>query len=162
MNKVHVLVIDDDPGIRVVIPRMLSEIGPTVLTAASMAEAMEFMKQDHPPDFIFLDLGLPDTSSKEETLMRLEEIKRFNPDAPVVVFTGSSDADNKLSQIAKTVGADAFRRKTELTSQRDLWVAMKDAIGVHVSHGATPTEAMTKILTAIADKMIDSGAQGAA
>lgn len=159
MKNVKVLIVDDDPGIRIIIPRMLAALGPTVLTAESMAEALEIMQQEPPPDFIFMDLGLPDTDSKEATLQRLEELKKFNPSAPVVVFTGSND--KKLEQVAATVGADAFRRKTEMTSQRDLWLAMKEAIGVHVSHGSTPSEAMTKILTAIADKMIEAGMSSA-
>lgn len=155
VDKVRVLVVDDDPGIRVVIPRMLAALGPTVLTAETMSEAIVIMGEDPPPDFIFLDLGLPDTESKEATLHRLEEIRRFNPSAPVVVLTG--DPDMKLEQVAATVGVDAYRRKAELTGQRDLWLAMKEAIGVHVKNGATPAEALTKILTAIANKMIEGG-----
>lgn len=156
MNKVKVLVVDDDEGIRTVIPRMLAALGPTVLTAQTMTEAIEIMGQKPPPDFIFLDLGLPDTESKEATLHRLEEIRQHNPSAPVVVLTG--DPDRKLEQVAAAAGVDAYRRKAELNGQRDLWLAMKEAIDVHVSHGATPAEAMTKILTAIADKMIEGGA----
>lgn len=159
VNKVRVLVVDDDPGIRVVIPRMLAALGPTVLTAESMSQAIEIMGQDPPPDFIFLDLGLPDTESKEATLRRLEEIRSYNPSAPVVVLTG--DPDLKLEQVAATVGVDAYRRKAELSGQRDLWLSMKEAINVHVSNGSTPSEALTKILTAIANKMTETGAWAA-
>ncbi len=156
MNEIVILLVDDDQGIRVVIPKMLSALGVTTLTASTYAEALEIMAKIPPPDFIFLDLGLPDTKDKVATLEHISELKAFNPSAPVVVLTG--DPDKKLEQIAKTVGADAFRRKTELTSQRDLWLSMKEAIEVQVKGGATPTEALTKILTAIANKMIHHAA----
>jgi CheY-like chemotaxis protein len=151
VNRVRILVVDDDEGIRIVIPKMLASLGVTVLTASSFSEAVKIMAEVPPPDFIFLDLGLPDTPSKVNTLQHLPDLKAFNPAAPVVVLTG--DPDEKLEQIAKTVGADAYRRKMDLTSQLDLWLSMKEAIEVQTSHGLTPTEALTKILNAIAEKM---------
>jgi CheY-like chemotaxis protein len=154
MNPV-LLLIDDDEGIRTVIPKMLNVLGLTILTASTFTEALACMGKVPPPDFIFLDLGLPDTASKLETLERIEELKKFNPSAPVVVLTG--DPDVKLEQISKTMGADAFRNKAQLSGQRDMWLAMKEAIQALIDRGSTPSEAMTKILTAITDKMIVDG-----
>lgn len=154
MNRVKILVCDDDEGIRLVIPRMLSAIGVTVVTASTFAGAMEIMAQRPPPDFIFLDLGLPDSPNKMNTLSHLDDLRAFNTQAPIVVITGSQD--EKLEQIAKSVGADAFRNKQDLTGQRDLWVLMKEAIDARMAHGDTATEAMTKILTAISSKMTET------
>lgn len=151
VNRVRILICDDDEGIRIVIPRMLSELGVTVLTAATFSQAVAVMAETPAPDFIFLDLGLPDTPSKMETLESLKDLRIFNPAAPVVVLTG--DQSEKLEQVARTLGVDAYLRKNDLESQRDLWLSMKEAINVHVSKGFTPTEALTKILNAISTKM---------
>jgi CheY-like chemotaxis protein len=151
MNRVTCLLIDDDLGIRIVIPRMLAALGVTVLTASTFSEAIAIMATIPAPDFIFLDLGLPDTTSKLETMEHIADLKAFNPSAPVVILTG--DNDNKLEQMGRTLGADSFKLKKDLTGQRDLWLSMKEAIDSRVQKGDTPTEAMTKILAAISSKM---------
>lgn len=150
MNRVHILVIDDDEGIRTVVPRMLSALGVTVKTAATLSDAMSLMAE-RPADFLFLDLRLPDSPNAEKTLQAIHDLKSFNPEAPVVVITG--DPDDKLKSMSAALGASAYIRKDDLTGQRDLYRAMRDAISFLTGTGITASEAMTKILNAVNTKL---------
>ena len=137
---------DDDEGIRLLIPRMLSNLGVTTFTAATLAQAMEIMASE-PADFIFLDLRLPDSPSAEKTLHAIQDLKMFNASAPVVVFTG--DPNDKLEVVSKALGASGFLRKDDLASQRDLYHSMKDAMEELAKGGITKTDAMTMIQEAV-------------
>ena len=61
-----VLVVEDKPSVRALLVRMLASVECTVLTAASLPEALAIMR-DTPPDVIVLDLRLLD-SNEQATL----------------------------------------------------------------------------------------------
>jgi DNA-binding response OmpR family regulator len=85
---VHVLVIDDDPGIRSVLCRVLQRAGHACVTAAGAAEGLD-MASSSRPDLILLDIELPDSDGRD-VMGQL----RANPmiaDVPVIVISGYVD-----------------------------------------------------------------------
>lgn len=77
----RVLVVDDDPGIRWVLQRVLEEEGVDVLQAGSLAEAKE--ADDSSVDLVFLDVYLPDGNG-------VEALKEKAFQAPVVLLTAET------------------------------------------------------------------------
>jgi CheY-like chemotaxis protein len=151
MDKVKILVVDDEEGIRLILRRILDPLGCKVVTAANFAEAVMQMSESPHPDFVFLDLRLPDSPNAMKTLENLQDIRRFNPDAPVVVLTG--DPDERLKQVAYIMGCESFRQKTELSGQKDVWLAMQEACQRYEEKGLTKPEALNKILKAVTDRL---------
>nr|WP_294906724.1 response regulator [uncultured Lacibacter sp.] len=61
MNKSEILIIDDEPQMRKLLEITLQSNGYLSKTAASAKEGL-IMSENHPPELILLDLGLPDDS----------------------------------------------------------------------------------------------------
>jgi len=97
----HVLVVDDDEGIRWVLTRVLSEEGMEVVQAGSMAEADKAMAE-HEFALVFLDVYLPDGNGMEAV-----EAGRFK--APVVLLTAETTFDHAAQ--AYRVGAMEYLPK---------------------------------------------------
>ena len=84
----RVLVVDDDPDIRALASKALSQDGHSVIEAASGAEALAIIAS-HPPDLLVLDLLMPVQGGLE-----VLEILRSMPataQLPVVVLTAMDD-----------------------------------------------------------------------
>jgi CheY-like chemotaxis protein len=79
----HVLVIDDDSGVRDTFALTLEACGHDVITAAGGLQGLDAAKQ-RKPDLIFLDLKMPGMTGVE-TLRHLQGIC---PDSPVYIVTG--------------------------------------------------------------------------
>jgi CheY-like chemotaxis protein len=85
-----ILVIDDEPGIRKVIDRLLKQFGYDTLLAASGADGLRLFDM-HAPDIalVLLDWNLPGTSGGRQTL---DELIRKRPDLRVILVTGAIEA----------------------------------------------------------------------
>lgn len=149
---VHVLVIEDDPGMRFLLEKMLSNLGVRILLAKTFGEAISAMNASPKPDFICLDLKLPDSPDSHQTLQSIKDLRSFNPTIPILVLTG--DTEDKLEQVSKTAGAEAFRLKTDLASQLDLWMAIKECIDIQGIRGITPTDAMHNLVQLVNSKTV--------
>lgn len=86
----RVLVIDDEDGLRVTLAANLELEGFEVTDAASVAEAVELLKKER------FDLALSDVRMPErDGVSGLEDLRRIQPDLPVVFITGY-DAEGLL------------------------------------------------------------------
>jgi two-component system cell cycle response regulator CtrA len=94
------LVIDDERAVSHVLSRLLRSLGFETVEAASAAEADEVLKRTR-PDFIILDLGLPQVSGDEW----LTSFRATNGETPVMIVTGIHDPDRKAAVLRG--GADA-------------------------------------------------------
>ena len=97
----HALVVDDDPGIRWVLGRVLEEEGFTVHLAENLEEAMA-ERASQRPDIVFLDVYLPDGNG-----MQALESGQF--DMPVVILTAETTFDHAAQ--AYKVGAMEYLPK---------------------------------------------------
>jgi len=88
------LVVDDDPVFRGVLARALAKRGFDVQAAAGLAEARRALDDDT-PDYAVVDLKMPDGSG----LVLVEELKRRNPRARIVVLTGFASVATAVEAI---------------------------------------------------------------
>ncbi len=102
-RKAHIMVVDDEIEIRRALQRSLIGHGYEVLVASSGESALEVIEQ-HPPDLILLDLGLPGMSG-------LEVCKRVRKqsDLPIIVISVKNQERNKV--LALDLGADDYVSK---------------------------------------------------
>ncbi len=99
-----VLLVDDDPAIRVGYSTFLNRSGYSVTTAGSVAKADEVLDGNN-VDAILLDLNLPDGRG----LDWIEKARSRYPDVPLIIITGSNDIGVAVEAMQK--GADNFLMK---------------------------------------------------
>jgi two-component system response regulator MprA len=95
----RLLVVDDDPDIRLQLKTILKAYHFTVETAANGQEALERVKATV-PDGIFLDLRMPVMDGFEA----LDSLRQAYPDVPIIVITASKTRD--IAQKVRTMGAN--------------------------------------------------------
>jgi len=102
----RLLVVDDDP---IVLDQLRWALKGTFdVTAAGDATAARALFQPEPDLYLF-DLRLPPSGRVEEGFGLLEEVRRANPDATVVMMSGEEDRNAALHSIE--LGAFDFFRK---------------------------------------------------
>lgn len=97
-----ILLIDDEPAVRVVTGRLLHELGHRVMTADNGQRGLElFSEQSHAIDLVVLDLTMPEASGEQI----LDELRRVRSDVPVVITSGFQAQDaSKLLTLPNVVG----------------------------------------------------------
>ena len=89
----RILVVDDEPPLRLVLRRFLELSGYDVAEVGTGEEALERIRRD-PPDLVFLDLQLPDRSGHSILeAIRAEPATRL---LPVVMLTGLATSEQKV------------------------------------------------------------------
>jgi len=83
MNKKHILMVDDEDGIREILSEGLSAAGYRVTGASSVEMAMEIVIKDR-PDLIITDLQMDGADGFD----LIDELKTAAPDVPVILLTG--------------------------------------------------------------------------
>ncbi|WES90338.1 two-component system response regulator VfmH [Dickeya fangzhongdai] len=108
-DKQHILIVDDDAHILASLQMLLSMEGYRV-TLASAVEQVPVQLSQHDFDLILMDMNYQrDTTSGQEGLVLLEEIKRYDEYLPVVAMTGWGSVDIAVS--AMQAGAVDFIQK---------------------------------------------------
>jgi signal transduction histidine kinase/CheY-like chemotaxis protein len=97
-----ILLIDDEPAVRLVTGRMLSELGHQVVTADSGRRGLELLEEQPAAiDLVVLDLTMPEQSG-EQTLEKLRVVRN---DIPVVITSGFQAEDaSTLLRMPNVVG----------------------------------------------------------
>jgi DNA-binding response OmpR family regulator len=102
VNKFSALVIDDSGEIRIIITRLLKNLGFETIDSAddgrSGVEKAKLMK----PELVILDVMMP----KLDGLKALQEIKKDSPNTVVVICSSLSDKE-KVMQF-RSAGADFY------------------------------------------------------
>lgn len=81
-----ILIIDDDIGIRTSLSMMLKRAHYEAMAVASPKEAMTMIRREA-PRLVMLDMNFSLSTSGEEGLTLLKQIKLFCPDVPVILMT---------------------------------------------------------------------------
>ncbi|MCX6360532.1 MAG: response regulator [Armatimonadetes bacterium] len=108
-----ILIVDDETGIRKTLAIFVAADGHEVLTAASAAEALEFMEAEA-PDIVITDVMMPGAGGID----LLYRVRDRWPDTQVIVMTGAPSLETAREAIragafdylAKPVGKDTVRR----------------------------------------------------
>ena len=99
----HILVVDDDDGIRNLVKKYLNENNYLVTTASSAEDALEKINLIK-FDLIILDIMMPGKSG----LDFIEENKN-NLDSPIILLTAKGNADERVEGLE--IGADDYLAK---------------------------------------------------
>lgn len=113
-NRVHVLLVEDNPGdARLIHEMLLNEthfgVSYSLLHLASLQAAMEKCSIEN-FDVILLDMNLPDSSG----LATLQSLSSLVPQIPIIVLTGMHD--ERISFQSAQHGAQDYIMKEECTS----------------------------------------------
>lgn len=98
------LLVDDDPTVRMALRRLLTAVGFHVMTAASGAEALELVQQ-RDFDFAMFDVSMPAMNGVE----LLGRLRVDHPDLPVLLMSGYTATT--VSQDMLSDGVTGFIRK---------------------------------------------------
>ena len=88
MNKAEILVIDDEPQIRKLLEITLQSNNYTFREAANARDGM-IMSENHPPDLIILDLGLPD----REGHAVLQDLRQWYTNPVIILSVQKNEED---------------------------------------------------------------------
>ena len=86
-NSRRVLVVEDDPVIRMLIVATLKDAGHDVLEAGSGLEALSLMEARDQVDLLLTDLNMPDPDGAEVAT----RARAHDPQVPVLFVTGRPD-----------------------------------------------------------------------
>jgi len=81
-QKLDILVVDDQPGVRQLLGIIVTELGDKVQEAQNGKEAVDMVKNCN-PDLVIMDIRMPVMGGVEA----LEKIKLLSPQLPVVMMT---------------------------------------------------------------------------
>jgi DNA-binding response OmpR family regulator len=94
------LLVEDDPGIRVALTRALTERGHAVASESTGMAGLQRVLDD-PPDLVVLDLGLPDVDG-------LQVLRMLRPVSRVPVIVATARDDDAATVAALDAGADDY------------------------------------------------------
>jgi CheY-like chemotaxis protein len=100
----HILIVDDEPNVRLVFRTALESVGYSTTMAEDGEQALLFM-ENAPYDLILLDLHMPGMGGMEV----LERIREEGHDVPVVIITAHGSVPNAVQ--AMKLGAIDFLSK---------------------------------------------------
>lgn len=113
----HILIIDDDPEVCTTMESMITRMGLSCSTAASLTQGLEKLEA-HDVDVVFLDVRLPDGDG----LAALPRIKDAPSRPEVIILTGQGDPDGAELAIQGGVWDYLVKpspvKQTRLTLQR--------------------------------------------
>ncbi len=116
MDKPRILIVDDEPSIRVALDRWFSLRGFDVEQAEDGQDALDKCR-NHRYDVITMDLEMPRMGG----LDAIVAIKKYLPDVPIVVLTGfMRDTENALSCGAAVVLTKPLRLRVLEAQVREL------------------------------------------
>ena len=116
------LVVDDDPAVLVLIDRIATELGFTVIRAMDGHAALEALPLVR-PDGALVDVGL----SGIDGLSLLREIKQADPQSQVILMTGSASIDSAVEAI-KAGALDYLAKPFDVTRLRDLLTTVRKSL----------------------------------
>lgn len=128
MTAPTILIVEDDPPLRMLISRALKEHGYNVRAAATGAE-MQVALESIAPELIVLDIMLPGTNGIE-LLRRL----RMESDVPVIFISARGEEADRV--VGLELGADDYLAKPFGT--RELVARVSAVLRRHQGGGITP------------------------
>jgi DNA-binding response OmpR family regulator len=128
MPPVRILVVEDEPLIRLFVADILEDAGFTVEEAANATEAIERLAPNSVPfDAIIIDVGLPDQRGDRLA----DEIRRMWKELPIVIASG-----HDKNVLAQSFAGDDRVRVLGKPFYGDMLLAALKAMGVGGSEPA--------------------------
>ncbi len=92
------LIVDDDPGSRMILKAILANLGYDTVEAADGFAAINLYRQ-HLPDLVLLDMIMPEKDGFET----LTDLRTLNRDAGIIMMTGSRITTDLSEQLARSL-----------------------------------------------------------
>lgn len=105
MNPIRVFIVDDSAVARGLITSALADVREVVIagSAANGAIALNKLPQVN-PDVVVMDVEMPELDG----LATLDRLRKTHPRLPVIMFSGSSEQDARLTMLALERGANDY------------------------------------------------------
>ncbi|MBA1200307.1 response regulator [Pseudomonas capeferrum] len=106
----HLLVVEDDDIVRMLMVEVLEELGYKIIEAEDARTALEILASDKPLDLMMTDVGLPDISGKE-LAAKARDIRH---ELPILFASGYADSfqvPDGMHLIGKPFTMDQLRDK---------------------------------------------------
>jgi CheY-like chemotaxis protein len=116
VDKLRILHVEDDPDVRLLMAGSLQEFGYVVVTAATVAEALQLARELRFNLFI-LDVRLPDGTGIE----LCQQLRQLQPKVPVLYY--SAYASESEQKEALSVCGDAYLKKPVLAEELEQTIA---------------------------------------
>lgn len=129
------LIIDDDSGVRSSLSFMLKRAGYQVIAVTGPREAMEVVRSEA-PSLILMDMNFTLSTSGEEGLTLLKQVKVFRPDVPVILMT----AWGSIQLAVQGIQAGAFDFITKPWNNAALLQRIETALELTATPKDTPQE----------------------
>ncbi|MCS2528360.1 sigma-54 dependent transcriptional regulator [Bacteroides fragilis] len=129
------LIIDDDSGVRSSLSFMLKRAGYQVIAVTGPREAMEVVRSEA-PSLIPMDMNFTLSTSGEEGLTLLKQVKVFRPDVPVILMT----AWGSIQLAVQGMQAGAFDFITKPWNNAALLQRIETALELTATPKDTPQE----------------------
>ena len=137
-----ILIIDDDQSIRASLGFLLKKAGYQVMAVATPDETLQIIRKET-FDLILMDMNFSLSTTGEEGLILLRQVKIFQPKVPVILMT----AWGSIQLAVQGMQAGAFDFITKPWDNRALLKVIKTAIDLNASSGTNPLTADTMILS---------------
>ena len=118
----QILIVDDEPGIRMYFGRILEDAGHTVAVARHGKEALEIYAKER-QDLVIIDLIMPEMDGIE----LVKALLALDPEARIITMTGALPTHEPSLKVTRFLGATLTLTKP-ITSD-DLLAAVFDALG---------------------------------
>ena len=94
-----VLVVDDATIMRINIKRMLEQLGHEVVAEAKNGYESIKMYKDFQPDFVTMDITMPEENGIKDGIDAVEEIAKIDNKAKVIMITSHGEQDKVIRAI---------------------------------------------------------------
>ena len=135
-----ILIIDDDSAVRYSLSFMLKRAGYEVKTAPGPREAMDIVR-DEAPALILMDMNFTLSTTGEDGLTLLKQVKVFRPDVPVILMT----AWGSIQLAVQGMQAGAFDFITKPWNNAALLQRIETALELTAAPKEVPEEQTTAL-----------------
>jgi len=122
--KQKILMVDDQPGIRILLNEIFEKEGYQTFQAANGVNALQIVKEEV-PDLVILDMKIPEMDGLEI----LKRIKRDDPKIPVIIMT----AYGELSVIQEAISLGAFTHFAKPFDIDEVIATVKQALPIEMN-----------------------------
>jgi len=112
-QKMRILIVDDNAGVRRLLKRIVAELGATVVECSDGSFALAAYT-DHHPDIVLMDARMP----LQDGLTTIRQLLLHDPSAKVIMVTDYDDEELRMA--ASEAGACGYVVKQNLTLLTDL------------------------------------------
>ena len=152
-----ILIIDDDSAVRSSLSFMLKRAGYSALAVPGPREAMDVVRSEA-PDLILMDMNFTLSTTGEEGLTLLKQVKIFRPDVPVILMTawGSIQLAVQGMQagafdfITKPWNNAALLQRIETALELSAEIPQEQSDALNRSHIIGKSQGLTDVLNTIA------------